>query len=601
LPEYEKNFTKALFRVHGSRVPDLESCPLFGGSLFTDFLCLTAKGYLTSGRLLSIVAYDYPNVEYCPFLPALTVLLLHHVGPDDVLGTCNLMLKRALADPSKWHYFPTYKRDIKSFNYAFASLVEKNLPKVWKHLEKLNDTDKPLWARWFCDLFIGILPLDIIFRIMDSYLVEGYKVLFRYGLALLETRSSAVLATTSWSDTKSLFRIQPVPSNTFLSTGSTHFNRPPNSLPSTPGNSPYQAPIVLSGLVSGPPSPEQISTSNIPSPISPKEPAQLNVGTLSALAFKYRFSKKTLVEARKLHQEAKAIHREGSLTDLFVGPNGTAVLQALNAVGLSAGLPQLLHSDASAFMTDAEWGSIWRWVPNRYRTCALELAFTTRKHGRSLATFYDLCCERAPSVLLVETMGGHVIGAYISEAWPSNAKEFNKFYGSGECMVFSLRPAPPVCYPWVHAGNRKALNGPPIPHSPITPSMLQTQVLPTKPSAETSNLSINQGVDQIDFKAEANTSSFVYAGNKEIIVGGGGGYVNSYFHGTFCCASILSFPLLTPALFVFFFFRSGQALWLSQDLSKGSTGSCATFDNKPLCNPTKFEISVVEVFSFRQL
>lgn len=39
---------------------------------------------------------------------------------------------------------------------------------------------------WFLTMFASVLSLNVVFRIMDIYLVEGREIVFRVGLALLE-------------------------------------------------------------------------------------------------------------------------------------------------------------------------------------------------------------------------------------------------------------------------------------------------------------------------------------------------------------------------------------------------------------------------------
>ncbi|KAI9190420.1 hypothetical protein H9P43_001854 [Blastocladiella emersonii ATCC 22665] len=509
MPEYDKNYTKALFRVHGSKPPEsVALCPQFGGSLFPDWLCLTPKGFLVAGRLLSILAYDYPHIEYCPFLPVIVVLLLHHVGPDDTLGSINWMIKRTLVNHDVWTTFPTYKRDIKALNHAFAELVKSTLSKVWKHIELLNNTDKPLWARWFCDFFIGVLPLDVIFHIMDSFLIEGHKVLLRYALALLESRSAAVLACVAWDDVRACFLLEPPKP------------KDPSAAASASASSGNNA-------------------QKLPSPVSPTVPTNVwtgahtvNAAALTKSAFAYKFSKKKLLEWRNAYHASKpgaGGHREGSLTDLIQGLSGTNVE-----------LPRLLHSEASAFMTTEDWAAVWKWVPARHKVAALELAFTTRKHGRALATFYDLCREREPTLLFIETMDGSVFGAFCPASWPLSNRDFQKFFGTGETFVFTLKSAghnAAICFPWIHA-------------------------TPTGGSAAATTAA-GHG---LDLNVADSTNSFMWAGPNELIIGGGG---------------------------------KGQAIWIDKAMSNGWTATCSTFNNAPLAPTPKFEISVIEVFSFR--
>ena len=39
---------------------------------------------------------------------------------------------------------------------------------------------------WFLTMFSSVLSLDVVFRIMDIFLVDGREIVFRVGLALIE-------------------------------------------------------------------------------------------------------------------------------------------------------------------------------------------------------------------------------------------------------------------------------------------------------------------------------------------------------------------------------------------------------------------------------
>ena len=42
----------------------------------------------------------------------------------------------------------------------------------------------------------------------------------------------------------------------------------------------------------------------------------------------------------------------------------------------------------------------------------------------------------------------------------------------------------------------------------------------------------------------------------------------------------------------------GQAIWLDENLSRGKTDACQTFDNPPLTESGSFEVACMEAFAF---
>ncbi|KAL7753865.1 hypothetical protein RI367_000797 [Sorochytrium milnesiophthora] len=536
MPQYERNYSRAIFRIHGNHLPDpTAQQQLFGGSLHNEYTCLTRKGYLHATRLLSIIAYDYPEIEFCPSISALTVLLLHHINPDDVLGILNHMLKRSLADKEKWTFFPMTKKDLSAFNYAFADVINKMHPQLYKHLHEMGSSTTGFWNRWFSDFFIGVFPLHLIFHMIDSFIIEGYKVLLRFGYAYLTLLKDRLMAMNDTRQIRDLFTVA-------------HFD--------------------------------------------------LDAHELVTLAHSLKLSKKQVQLSRAAYFAKKGID------------TGLHDLGAVSAVKL---LPKL--SEPSAMMNDDLWMEVWHHVPNRHRIHDLELVFTTKKHGHNLNTFYDMVNERQPSILLVETLDGEVLGAYCSGMWPPTPQDRNKFAGTGESFVFGAKPKFKA-YQWVGARQTAAVAVPgwavtpvaaPIPlrHAQTQPASRLSPFLapfalgrsrsaspapapaalrsPTSPapSSATSDSTTTpsprspavaspnvDAIPELDLNASDATSLFMMGGNKELVIGGGG---------------------------------SGQAIWIDESLTRGSTDTCATFANQPLIPTKNFDIATIEVFSFKSL
>jgi len=84
------------------------------------------------------------------------------------------------------------------FIYTFDDLVKKRSPKLWKHMEELQMKSCNKFVEfWFTRLFVGDLPFQTVLRLLDAYLTEGTKILYRVALALLETNERTLLACTS--------------------------------------------------------------------------------------------------------------------------------------------------------------------------------------------------------------------------------------------------------------------------------------------------------------------------------------------------------------------------------------------------------------------
>lgn len=66
------------------------------------------------------------------------------------------------------------------------------MPETYSILKQMNAlTPERLYA-FFGEFFTRVLPRDCLLRMMDCYLLEGRKILFRYGLAIIKTHKRAI-------------------------------------------------------------------------------------------------------------------------------------------------------------------------------------------------------------------------------------------------------------------------------------------------------------------------------------------------------------------------------------------------------------------------
>lgn len=76
---------------------------------------------------------------------------------------------------------------------VFESLVEKTMPVLWDHLGKSDVQLSVVSLPWFLSLYINSMPLVFAFRVLDVFFLEGPKVLFQVGLAILRINGEELL------------------------------------------------------------------------------------------------------------------------------------------------------------------------------------------------------------------------------------------------------------------------------------------------------------------------------------------------------------------------------------------------------------------------
>lgn len=161
------------------------ACPLpeFVDGTAVPRYCLKAESVGSVHAVISCVAGQFPDISYCPSLPAVTALLLHWSADE---AQCFESVSRMLAcnEPGRRLLDQTFLA-YQSACMTFGDLVHKYCPAAHKLmvatatdvLEVYSD-----WQRWV----LGDLPFSFAARVMDVFLVEGYKVLYRVALAILK-------------------------------------------------------------------------------------------------------------------------------------------------------------------------------------------------------------------------------------------------------------------------------------------------------------------------------------------------------------------------------------------------------------------------------
>ncbi|CAB1443963.1 unnamed protein product [Pleuronectes platessa] len=409
----------------------------------------------------------FPDISHCPSLPAVTSLLLHFSVDE---AQCFEHVSRMLAcnEPGKRLLDQTFLA-YESGCMTFGDLANKYCTAAHKLviataqdvMEVYSD-----WQRWV----LGDLPFSHVVRVLDVYLVEGYKILYRVAIALLKFYWHCLHRHTE---------------------------------------------------------------------------------KLLEKAFSIRLFSRKEITLLQLTNE-KSLQEKG----ITVKQKRRNVQLALN--------PDTFSSE---IVSAKEMRDIWSWIPERFALCQPQLVFTTSTHGCSLNRFYSHCEGYEPTLLLIRTTDGDVCGAFLSTDWEERKRGGNKlsFFGTGECFVFRLKPEIER-YEWV------------VIRHPELASSIKVQGEDDTASSEGQN-SENHSLQQPEkaagelspflsarhFNLNSRNTSMFMAGNFDSIIIGGG---------------------------------EGNALYIDSELNHGRSGSCATFDNPPLCAET-FQVALLEVWGFQ--
>ncbi|PGH32861.1 hypothetical protein GX50_04339 [[Emmonsia] crescens] len=146
------------------------------------------------GRLRRVLtAYSWINEEigYCQAMNIVVAALLIYTSETQAFFLLSVLCDRLLPG-----YYSTTMYGTLLDQKVFESLVEKTMPVLWEHLVRSDVQLSVVSLPWFLSLYINSMPLVFAFRVLDVFFLEGPKVLFQIGLAILRINGEELLDVT---------------------------------------------------------------------------------------------------------------------------------------------------------------------------------------------------------------------------------------------------------------------------------------------------------------------------------------------------------------------------------------------------------------------
>lgn len=353
--------------------------PTFVDPANARFFALNTKSQRHIATILWNLSQSYPQMTFAPLLYPLVALFLHYHHPLDVYRSIV-----ALLSSRKTRYISMNRSDKPRDAFVLVKLTNKfgffNRGKFSTIRDKLKnnflDAAYTEWLQWI----FASLPFHHCVRIVDCYLLEGEKFLYRIALELAL-----------------LFE---------------KYNHKPIDL-------------------------EQMRhfCENIP-----VTPSQLIAGAISLS----RLSRKDIRRARdKAERRSDSI----SMTDspLFSRHD------ILCPKDVTFGTRIAPRKFKSSILNWSQIDRLWEWIPDRVYVLEPIIVFCSDENGNSLQTFFSLCGENEPTIVIVKTFNNEIFGAYCSASWSrrfENSLKPGQYFGNGETFLFSLSPQM-IKYEWV--------------------------------------------------------------------------------------------------------------------------------------------------------
>eukprot|EP00617_Octactis_speculum_P007906 CAMPEP_0185775408 /NCGR_PEP_ID=MMETSP1174-20130828/81939_1 /TAXON_ID=35687 /ORGANISM="Dictyocha speculum, Strain CCMP1381" /LENGTH=228 /DNA_ID=CAMNT_0028462971 /DNA_START=131 /DNA_END=817 /DNA_ORIENTATION=- len=139
-------------------------------------------------RVLRAYALYDPQVQYCQGMGFFTAMFLMYMEEERAFWQLVSVMRSIRG------LFMPLMADARQALSTIEDLVRKFLPKISDHFEKKEIHYSMFATHWYLTLFTSSFPFDMVTRVWDCFLNEGFKVIHRVALALLKCFQAELLS-----------------------------------------------------------------------------------------------------------------------------------------------------------------------------------------------------------------------------------------------------------------------------------------------------------------------------------------------------------------------------------------------------------------------
>ena len=154
--------------------------------LFTDKY---GNGQRKLFKVLSCYSLYKKEIGYVQGMSFIVALFLIYMDEESTFFMLDSVMNKY---EMKGIYLPGFP-DLKKKFYVLLNLEKKFLPKIYEVFKRDNILPSLYSSEWFLCLFTKDLKFKYVVRIFDVFLLEGFKVIYRFALAFLKLREKSFI------------------------------------------------------------------------------------------------------------------------------------------------------------------------------------------------------------------------------------------------------------------------------------------------------------------------------------------------------------------------------------------------------------------------
>lgn len=169
----------------------------------------TSEGIQKLRNVLLAYSWRNPDIGYCQGLNRLAAIALLYLDQEDAFW-CLVTIVEVFMPRD---YYTKTLLGSQVDQRVFKDLMSEKLPRLNAHFEQYKVDYTLITFNWFLVVFVDSVASDIFFRIWDTFLYEGSKVIFRFALGLFKYKEEEIL---KLRDSTSIFKYLRYFSRTIL-------------------------------------------------------------------------------------------------------------------------------------------------------------------------------------------------------------------------------------------------------------------------------------------------------------------------------------------------------------------------------------------------
>ncbi|XP_075713773.1 TBC1 domain family member 2B isoform X2 [Rhinoderma darwinii] len=169
----------------------------------------TSDGIQKLRNVLLAYSWRNPDIGYCQGLNRLAAIALLYLDQEDAFW-CLVTIVEVFMPRD---YYTKTLLGSQVDQRVFKDLMSEKLPRLNAHFDQHKVDYTLITFNWFLVVFVDSVVSDLFFRIWDTFLYEGSKVIFRFALGLFKYKEEEIL---KLRDSTSIFKYLRYFSRTIL-------------------------------------------------------------------------------------------------------------------------------------------------------------------------------------------------------------------------------------------------------------------------------------------------------------------------------------------------------------------------------------------------